>query len=243
MSTEGLPWTEKEDDLLRRLRRCNLSVRLIARRVGRSQFAVRSRLARLGIAVSQGGKHWTAEDDQRLLELRAAGWSASQIGRDLKRSRGSVLGRLHREHGGLTNSVPGPERAAPAKPKAAPKPTEEPAPRQSKARAVPFSPAVDPVPDRAETANVPVPVPVAPPAPAGNKGAIRFLDLPAFGRCRFPLWGKERVPITEKMVCGAAVAGDGPYCEHHQTVTTASERQRQSTDAYVMRGLKKAAAQ
>jgi len=68
---------------------------------------------------------------------------------------------------------------------------------------------------RAAQVRIASPIPAPPkvrgwPKPMTETG-ILFFDMPAFGKCRMPLWGDDD-PISRRYFCGADCAPERTYC-------------------------------
>lgn len=77
----------------------------------------------------------------------------------------------------------------------------------------------DPNPIAAEPSGhrkpVSIPKPVRAPEPEFIHEGKPFIDL-APGECKWPLWDRLPLIASQAKHCGAP-AGDGPWCEHHQS--------------------------
>lgn len=156
-----------------------------------------------------------ADRNAEILRLWGQGKSAAEIAAALGSiTRNAVIGIVHRagHHRG-----PKVRRAKPAEVTQDRPPTPRPS--------LPGKPAARKPAGRDHFADVgkmvvaPPLAPIAPEIPGAaetSDTAVPFLDR-RFGQCVWPLW---QAPTDARLVCGAPVAGDGPYCPCHTARAT-----------------------
>ena len=97
-TNDGLPWSSREVESLRKAVAAGVPDELLAERFARSIKAVRSK--RLSInecrCSREYGKRWTTAEDAELLARYGKGESASDIAKRLGRPPNSIIGRWHR---------------------------------------------------------------------------------------------------------------------------------------------------
>ena len=97
MSRQRQNWTDAEDDLLRHLADSDASSREIGERIGRSEYAVRSRMKFLRISrrggLVQNHENWSEEELVALRELDGKGMLLTEISARLGRDRTSVAAK------------------------------------------------------------------------------------------------------------------------------------------------------
>lgn len=90
----GRLWTPEETELVRAMGPGPVEVRRVARELGRTESAVRTRWFVLGLAVPD---RWTPAEKAELNRLVAEGMSVTEAAKHMSRPRGGAYARRHRE--------------------------------------------------------------------------------------------------------------------------------------------------